>query len=257
MQAPTTPSGPAAQAPDERPCAGCGASNGLSAAFCWQCYRPFGAAAPAPAGAAGGWARPGVPNAPPAWTPTTTTTSPFPAQPKQSGLGTMAVVVVATLAMIGAAWFLFFRDGAVTMPQAVGGMPRIDNAQTQLVVDTFRAEMDTTGVDGDMVIYGNGTPAAALIWIRDASVPTTDAAFDEFAAGFNEGIGTSGSLGKKQAETVEGVTYVCAPVLGVTQGTICMWQDEGVFWLLFDFSGGSFGAGRDLAAVAHDAVEAA
>jgi hypothetical protein len=36
-----------------------------------------------------------------------------------------------------------------------------------------------------------------------------------------------------------------------------MWQDEDIFWLLFDFSGGTFEAGQDLAVVAHDAVEAA
>ena len=33
------------------------------------------------------------------------------------------------------------------------------------------------------------------------------------------------------------MTFVCAPVLGVTPGTICMWQEDSVFWLLFDFSG--------------------
>jgi len=256
MQAPTTPSGSPAQEPVERPCPGCGAGNGPAAAFCWQCYRPFAAANPAPAGETASWPRPGVRSAPGGWTPSPTT-SPFPAERKRSGLGTMAVVVAVTLAVIGGAWFFLFRDGEVAIPEAFGGMPRIDDAQTQLAVDTFRAQVETTGIQGDMAIYGNGTPTAALIWIRDASVPTTDAAFDEFAAGFDEGIGASGSLGKKQTETAGGVTQVCAPVLGATPGTICMWQDEDVFWLMFDFSGASFGAGTDLAVVAHDAVEAA
>jgi hypothetical protein len=169
----------------------------------------------------------------------------------------MAIVIVTTLAVIGGAWFLLFREGAVLAPEAFGGMPRIDSPDTELVVDTFRAQVQTNGIEGDIVIYGNGVPAAALIWIRDASVPTTDAAFDEFAAGFNEGIGATGSLGKKQSEGIAGVTYVCAPVLGATPGTLCMWQNEDVFWLMFDFSGGSFAAGQDLAVVAHDAVQAA
>jgi len=256
MQASTTPSGSPAREPDERPCAGCGAANGLTAAFCWQCYRPFASTPASPVGAMGGGARPGLPNAPGGWTPSPST-SPFPAEARSSGLGTIAVVVVATLAVIGGVWFLLFRDGAVAMPEAFGGMPRIDTPETQLVVDTFRAEVETNGIDGDMVIYGNGTPSAALIWIRDASVPTTDAAFDEFASGFDQGIGASDSLGAKQTETVGGVTYVCAPVLGATPGTICMWQDEDVFWLMFDFSGGSFGTGQDLAVIAHDAAQAA
>jgi hypothetical protein len=94
---------------------------------------------------------------------------------------------------------------------------------------------------------------------RDASVPTTDAAFDAFASGFDSGIGQEASLDRstRSNETVGGVTYVCAPVVGVTPGTICMWQDDGVFWLLFEFSGQGQMAARSLAVVAHDAVETA
>jgi hypothetical protein len=36
-----------------------------------------------------------------------------------------------------------------------------------------------------------------------------------------------------------------------------MWQDQEVFWLLFDLSGGSFEAGKALAESAHDAASAA
>jgi len=166
----------------------------------------------------------------------------------------MVAVVVATLAIIGGVWFLFFRDSTAALPEAFGGMSVIDDGQTEAVVNAFRSEVQTSGIDGDMRIYGNGTPSAALIWIRDASVPTTDAAFEEFASGFDAGIGGSGSLGAQTSETIQGVTYVCAPVLGAATGTLCMWQDGDVFWLLFDFSGDSFRAGRDLAVVAHDAV---
>lgn len=254
MQAPTTPSGPPAQEPDERPCPNCGAANGPAAAFCWQCYRPFGAT---PAGAtdqgSSTWGRPGY-RPPSGWTPSP---SPFQVEAPKRGLGTMVGVVLLTLAVIGAAWYFIGRRDTVTVPESFGGMPRIDDEQTQLAVDAFRTEIESTGIEGDMVIYGNGVPTAALVWVRDATVPTTNAAFDEFATGFNEGIGADGSLGKKTRTTVSGVTYVCAPVLGVATGTICMWQDEDIFWLLFDFSGGTFDAGQDLAVVAHDAVAAA
>jgi hypothetical protein len=104
---------------------------------------------------------------------------------------------------------------------------------------------------------GAGTGRRPRRWfVRDIS-PPTDAAFDEFAGGFNSGIGGSGSLGAESTETVAGVTYVCAPVTGVTRGTICMWQVQEIFWLLFDLSGSTLEAGEDLAVVAHDAVEAA
>jgi len=257
MQAPTTPNEPPAQEPDQRVCPGCGAGNGLTAAFCWRCYRPFGAQAPgidATVQTPGGWVRPGVPPAPHGWAQSP---SLLQAETPRRNLGTMLGVILVTVAVVGGVVFFLGRNDAVAVPESFGGMPQIDDAQTQLAVEAFRAQVETTGIEGDMVIYGNGVPSAALIWIRDASVPTTDAAFDEFAAGFNQGIGGNGSLGKQTDETVAGVTFVCAPVVGVTPGTICMWQDEDVFWLMFDFSGDGFGARRDLAVVAHDAVDAA
>ena len=84
----------------------------------------------------------------------------------------------------------------------------------------------------------------------------TDAAFDQFATGFDSGFGASGSLdgSRKSIETLDGVTYVCAPLVSDVSGTICMWQDQEVFWLLFDFSGDSFQAGKTLAERAHDAA---
>jgi hypothetical protein len=50
---------------------------------------------------------------------------------------------------------------------------------------------------------------------------------------------------------------VCAPLVSDVSGTICMWQDQEVFWLLFDSSGGSFEAGKALAQGANDAASAA
>jgi hypothetical protein len=169
----------------------------------------------------------------------------------------VAIVVLATLAALGGYRFLS-RGGPVELPESCGGMSAIDEAQSRFVVDTFRSQIEIAGAEGDMAMYGSGIPTSALMWIRDASVPTTDDAFDEFATGFDSGIGSDGSLdsAQKTTETIEGVTYVCAPVVSVAPGTICMWQDEDVFWLLFDFSGQRLQAGQDLAVVAHDAIAA-
>jgi hypothetical protein len=245
MQAPTTPSGAPAKEPAERACQGCGAANAPGAVFCWQCYRPFSGQA-ASSGAA--MRSPDVAGPPAAWTGGVT------APVRSSRLGTLVAVGVVALAAIGGVLFLVGRGGEVTLPDTLNGMDRIVDPQTELVVGTFRAQAETGGIEGDMALYGKGVPTAALLWIRDATVPTTDAAFDEFAAGFNEGIGSQGSLGAKQTELLGGVTFVCAPVRSVAPGTICMWQDEDLFWLVFDFSGSSFDQGQALAVAAHDAV---
>ena len=223
MQAPTTPSGSPAPQPGDRTCPHCGAPNALTAAFCQQCYQAFGANQTPP------------------------------------GLGRIVRVVLVTLASIGIVTWWVGRDGSVALPQQVSGLVRMENAQTDLVVDAFHRQLDTMGVEGDIAMYGAGLPTTALVWIRDASAPTTEAAFDEFATGFDSGIGAAGSLdgSRKTVDTLDGVTYVCAPLVSGVSGTICMWQDQEVFWLLFDFSGGSFEAGKALAEGAHEAASAA
>jgi hypothetical protein len=254
MQAPTTPSGSPAPQPGDRTCPNCGASSALTAAFCWQCHQPFGAHQTPPE--PGSWT-PGIPAAPPAWT---RTPGPLdtPAR-RRGGVGRIVGVVLVTLVSIGIVTSWVERDGSVTFPEQVGGLVRIENAQTEFVADTFHRQLDTMGVESDIAMYGAGLPTAALFWIRDASTPTTDAAFDEFARGFDSGIGTAGSLegSRRTVETIDGVTYVCAPVVGDVSGTICMWQDQEVLWALFDMSGGSFESGKALAKGAHDAVSAA
>jgi hypothetical protein len=179
-------------------------------------------------------------------------------------------VIVATLALIGGAYYLLTRGDPVltrgdpvltrgdpvALPESVGGLGRVEGPQAEIVAETFRAQTEVVGIEGDIAMYGSGTPTVALMWIRDASVPTTDAAFDAFASGFDSGIGSAGALNRSRrtTETIGGVTYVCAPVESVAPGTICMWQDGDVFWLLFDFSGARFQAGQDLAVATHDAI---
>jgi hypothetical protein len=256
MQAPTTPNSQPAQEPDQRTCPNCGAANGLTAAFCWQCYRPFGfgahAAPPGLAGAPGG--SPARPDASPLRFPTELETP-----RSRGGVAWLAAIVLLTVAVIGGAYWFVSRPDAVTIPESFGGLDRIDGERTELVAETFRSEVAGTGIEGDLALYGDGVPTTALIWIRDASVPTTEAAFDAFASGFDSGIGQDTSLdrSRRSTETVDGVTYVCAPVVGVTPGTICMWQEDSVFWLLFEFSGQGQQAARSLAVVANDAIRSA
>lgn len=170
----------------------------------------------------------------------------------------MVGVIVITLAVIAGAWWFLNRGASVAMPDGFGGLSLIQNEQTAIAVDAFASEADTAGIEGEMALYGDGVPTAALIWIHDASVPTTDEAFEQFATGFDAGIGASGSLdeSRKTTDLVDGVTYVCAPVTSVAPGTICMWQEDEIFWLLFEFSGQPQDAGQDLAVVANDAIAA-
>ncbi len=265
MQAPTAPSGQPAQEPDERACPSCGAANGPIAAFCWQCYRPFGAAGspgpgPAPGAAPRGAGYPGAPYPPQngglrgaVYAPPSPSIAY--AEPKRS-LGTMATIVVATLAVVGGVFFFMHRAPGVELPQGFGGLTQVDNPQVEAALDMFRSQAGSEGISADMGIYGTaGVPSVALAWVADASVPNADAAFTEFAGGFNEGLGT-GSLdeSRRTTETIEGVQYLCAPVSGTPASNICMWERDGIFWILFDLSGSSMNATQQLAVAAYGAA---
>ena len=135
----------------------------------------------------------------------------------------------------------------------------MDNAQSEIIADAFHRQLERMGVEGDIAMYGAGTPTAALVWIRDAAAPTTDAAFDEFATGFDSGIGTARSLdgSRKTVETLDGVTYVCAPLVSDVSGTICMWQDQAVFWRCSTRREARSRRARPWPRGAHDAASAA
>lgn len=254
MQAPTTPGEPSARKPSEPTCPGCGASNGTAAAFCWQCYRPFPGRAtmPPPPGLAGrayGSDHPG-----PAWAPVLA--EPFPSPARSRNLGGTISAIVVTLAVITGVIFFATRDDAVSLPASFAGLQQVQDEQVQVVVNQFRATADTQGVDGDMALYGNsGFPTAALVWIRDASVPSSDEAFTIFSDGFNTGLPGGLNPALKSSESVNGVDYVCASVASVPPAAMCLWQVDDVFWLLFDLAGaGRVQAAQDLAVAAHDAV---
>lgn len=257
MQAPTAPSDQPAQEPGERACPSCGAANGLIAAFCWQCYRPFGANGGPTAPVQATAQRAGYPGAPYAQPGGLRgdVYAPYPQAEPRRNLGTMVGVVLVTLAVVAGVFFFMNRGPGVELPTSFGGLTPVQNPQVDAALEMFRSEAQAEGASADMGIYGSaGVPSVALVWVADASVPNADAAFTEFAGGFNEGLGT-GSLdeGLRTTQTIDGVDYLCAPVSGTPSSNVCMWEKDGIFWILFDLSGSNMNATRQLSAAAYRA----
>jgi hypothetical protein len=255
MQAPTTSSGGPVHEPGSRTCAGCGAANGAAAAFCWQCYRPFGVppAGPVPVRPGGGRGA--------TWTPPAPVSVPTPIpEPPHSGntVGTVARIAVALVAAVVGYLFFANRGPDIQLPQAFGGLDRIQNQQVDTVVEQLREDAEVEGLTADMAMYGtSGLPSAGLIWVQEMSVPDTESAYQEFATGFDAGFGGSGSLGEQTTEVVAGVEYVCAPIVVQPPGNLCLWEADDVFWVLLDVSGtATLGDTRDLSVIAHDTVAA-
>jgi hypothetical protein len=160
---------------------------------------------------------------------------------------------------VGAVALSFMNRGAdVALPESFGGLSRMQDEQIESLLEGFRAEAARQGIESDMGLYGSDLPSAGLIWIKDLPVPSTDDAFDAFATGFEQELGV-GSLDRSRTSTstVDGISFLCAPVDATGQpANICMWDDDGIFCLL-DLSGTARLSGTEqLAVSAHDANSA-
>jgi hypothetical protein len=137
-------------------------------------------------------------------------------------------------------------------------MERASDARSQAASDSFRAAAESQRLDADMAFYADGgVPVAALAWIQRAEDTPGGPGdvFDTFTEGFTSGYNGSVVTSQGGERTVDGMTYVCAPVVGPVTAGICMWQDEDVFWVLMDVRPGtSIEETLTLSAAAHAAA---
>lgn len=171
--------------------------------------------------------------------------------------GSVIAVVVATALLVAGVTLFLNRVPAVELPEGFGGLPQASGTEIDEVLDAFHRQVEGLGIHGDMGLYGTDAfPTVALVWVEDPSVDTTDAAWNAFAAGFNQGL-PAGSVDEtgRTSELVDGVTYLCAQVDATPPSNVCLWEDQ-VFWILVDLSGASQGGTQDLAVTAHDAIAA-
>lgn len=148
------------------------------------------------------------------------------------------------------------NSNAASLPDVVGSYQRIESQTVQQALDAFHAQAKQSGLEAGLAVYGSGsTPRILLAWIRDATVNDPETALTGFASGFAQGFGGSIATDQKQTQTVDGTTFVCAPITGNTQAAICLWQQREVFYILFDpESGGNLNATLGLSVTAHRAI---
>lgn len=172
--------------------------------------------------------------------------------------GSVIAVIVATALLVAGVTLFLNRVPAVELPEGFGGLPQASGPEIDEVLDQFHRQVEGLGIHGDMGLYGTDAfPTVALVWVEDPTVDTTDAAWNAFAAGFNQGL-PAGSVDEtgRTSELVDGVTYLCAQVDAAPPSNVCLWEEGQVFWILVDLSGASQGGTQDLAVTAHDAIAA-
>jgi len=164
----------------------------------------------------------------------------------------VALGVVALLA------FLTLREPGPSFPDTLADLERSSDPQAEAAARSFRTASSAQGLDADMTFFSDGgAPVAALAWIRGAE-PTPGGApeaFDAFTEGFTSGYNGSVVTTERAERTVEGISYVCAPIVGPVTAGICLWEDEDVFWVLMDVRPGTtIEQTRSLSVTAHAAT---
>jgi len=243
MQGPTIPRTPPPADAGERACPACGAANRPLAAFCWRCYRPFGA-------------EPATPFAAEHHPPTSLPAPPPFAEAiprRRRALGTALAIVVGIAISASVAWFTADHANPA-LPDAFGGLHRIHDEDLDRALATFSNAVDGYGFEGDIAVYGPGIPSVALAWISGGTdAPVED--FDVFASGF---ASTSGGdtldTDHLLDRTTGGTRYRCAPIVGSLPATLCVWQDGEVYWALYDLRGSNTAAAFALARSARTAT---
>ncbi|MBI2237080.1 MAG: zinc ribbon domain-containing protein [Actinobacteria bacterium] len=241
----------------ERACPQCGAQNPDTAQYCWQCYATFaGAASSAPAS---GWAAPtagprGIPLPLPVGLPNP--------QPAGSGTGVkIGASILSALVAAAVGWLVVGKlfGTHIEMPGSVAGYTKLSSELIDQGVEQFHKQIDDLNVEGDMAFYGTGdVPRLSLIWFKDPSSPDGQTAFQAFSAGFGSTSGSAVDTASMDVTTVNGVDYRCAPVSGSFRATMCMWEDDGIYWFVLDIqpAGLDFSGTRDIAVEATRAVAA-
>jgi hypothetical protein len=190
-------------------CRPCGADNAPGADFCWRCYAPFHAVAPArPAGAHGTG---------PSWM-SSRMPVPGPTVKKRRSYRwlTIAVAVAAGMAAYGS-----LSRSHLDMPEAIGAVPRMYDATSQ----RFQAEVATWsdesgGLSLQGAAYGSGV-------IPEFAVAATDEAVQNDPDDILRLVVASLFPGGRDTATLTGADgsfeYRC--VQTVSRVSICVWKE--------------------------------
>ncbi len=229
------------QVEERRACPTCGADNPDEAAFCWQCFAPF-MPAPAMPGPGAGTRTP-VPAAPNGWgpggTPAPTSANLPPGGAANAGRnGRIVKVVVGVVVALAVSGFVRnLLSSEYHVPGSIGGMPRINNADTAQFERDMAAEGEKEGLTIEAAVYGaSDTPDVLFILVNGKAAENTDELFNSFL----DGIATSGVTVERSNATTGSygdAEFRCLPLAanGV-EPVACIWREDASVGMTLDLT---------------------
>jgi hypothetical protein len=161
-----------------------------------------------------------------------------------------------TVGVVASVAFVALRQSSPSFPETFSGLERVGGQQTDTASQAFRSMADAQGLSADMAFYASsGVPAVALMWVDAGGQGASDAAFESFIDGFTTGFAGGSVTGDSVVESVDGVTYRCAPVSGQVDAGVCLWDEGDIVWVLVDArTTTTLDASKELARSVHEAV---
>ena len=230
--------------------------NPGSATFCWRCFYPFEthklhASA----------VTPGVPPSSSPYRSLSFSTLPqnIPAAKKPFVRYALVAIVAALVALAGGKAVMDrLTRKHIHIPDAIAGAQQVEAPALARSVESLEHIAAQNGTTGKAAFYGDaGTPRffVAAFEHRLEGGETPDSVFAAFADGFQRGGAARIDLNSKTTDATGEATFVCARVMGVPPGSLCMWTDHDIVGFVGSFGQG-IGATHDLTTVVRTSVEA-
>jgi hypothetical protein len=139
-----------------------------------------------------------------------------------------AVVVAVAVAVIGGGWFYLHRGPHITMPEAIMGIQKMDTPAAQIVEAGIRDRGKQLGLDAHAGLYGTSQaqPSIVVVTIASRASISADDLMREFSASaVNPNNSFKLNLLAVTRSTHDGADFICAPIIGQVNRSMCVWKD--------------------------------
>jgi len=177
--------------------------------------------------------------------------------PPAKGPWRMLVALLVVLVLISAgtvaAIVLTRGSSSVSLPQTIGGHPRVTSSALRGLADGVAKQAAIGSQQPRVAFYGTESRPAFMVMAYGFSVPEPTSAFSGATGAFERSSG--GSVDVSSLETVrrDGALFQCAPyIISNVQGFLCMWSDSDTFGVVGTFNRSE--SGIAVVSAVHDAV---
>jgi hypothetical protein len=156
---------------------------------------------------------------------------------------TRRVLLLAALGLVlvaGGVAIMLLRDGSVSLPMSIDGVPRLTNDEARSTADQFENAMEAIGGKARMASYGYGSTLSFVVVVyQEPTEVGFDQEFRAFSFGYMGASGVDLDPASVVEETYAGVHYRCQSDVEESISVCVMGEGRNYTGLALLESGGS------------------